>query len=82
MANDTKSKLPVVEVKPIAEKLSPVAPTDEKYTDGIFLKRSDGEKYALCIHEEDNYGRTHSLKNTAHFWQGTKEQFQEHFEKP
>lgn len=40
-----------------------------------------GELFALCKHDPDTYGRTHSLKNTVHFWQGSEAQFQATFEK-
>lgn len=40
-----------------------------------------GEPFALCKHEPDTYGRTHSLKNSLHFWQGTEGAFQLYFEK-
>lgn len=76
-----KSTLPIVEAKPIEEKLSPSAPTDDKFVHGIFIHRVDGQKYALCIHEPDGYDNTHSLKNTANFWQGTKEAFKNTFDK-
>jgi hypothetical protein len=55
------------------------SPKDEDFTDGIF--EMDGEKYALCIHDEDHYGRTHSCKNSVHFWQGSKEEFNASFNK-
>lgn len=57
------------------------APKDEDYTDGVFTRTSDGEDYALAIHEPDTYGKTHSAKNSRHFWQGTKEEFKKEFEK-
>lgn len=40
-----------------------------------------GEEFALCIHDPNSYGRTHSLKNSLHFWEGTEGQFQLQFEK-
>jgi hypothetical protein len=55
------------------------APKDEEHTDGIFEK--DGEKYALCIHDPDIYGNTHSLKNSRHFWQGKEPEFNAKFKK-
>jgi hypothetical protein len=60
------------------------APKDEEFTDGIFVKAEgdfSGEDFALCIHPPDTYGKTHSLKNSLHFWQGTKEEFRKTFEK-
>jgi len=56
------------------------APKEEDHTDGIFTGQ-DGEKYALCIHDPDVYGNTHSLKNSAHFWQGKIEAFNAKFTK-
>lgn len=40
-----------------------------------------GESFALCQHDPDVYGRTHSLKNSLHFWEGSESQFQMYFEK-
>ncbi len=54
-------------------------PNDEDFTDGIFTM--DGEDYALCIHRADGAGRTHSLKNSVHSWQGTREEFNAKFER-
>lgn len=48
-------------------------PSDDRFTDGIY--EMGGEKYALCIHEEDGYGNTHSLKNSLHTWQGKEADF-------
>ena len=54
-------------------------PKDEDFTDGIFSL--DGEDYALCIHTADGYGRTHSLKNSVHTWQGTEVEFNATFKR-
>lgn len=40
-----------------------------------------GEVFALCKHNPDVYGRTHSLKNSVHFWEGSESQFQIAFER-
>lgn len=40
-----------------------------------------GELFALCIHPANTYGRTHSLKNSLHYWEGTIGQFEAFFEK-
>ncbi len=48
---------------------------------GLYFCEKDGEHYALCIHEPDGYQRTHTAKNTVHFWQGTKTEFRALFEK-
>lgn len=40
-----------------------------------------GEAFALCVHEPDTYGRTHSLKNSIHFWEGSLGAFERFFEK-
>lgn len=40
-----------------------------------------GESFALCIHPANTYGRTHSLKNSLHYWEGTIGQFEAFFEK-
>lgn len=60
------------------------APLDEEYTDGLYVMPEGdfaGEVFALCIHPADTYGRTHSLKNSLHAWQGTKDEFKKTFEK-
>lgn len=53
-------------------------PNDYK---GKFLKESDGEVYGLCVVENDPLGRTHKARNDEHFWEGTKAEFKEQFEK-
>lgn len=75
------STIPVIDVIPEAELGidEGALPKDEDFTDGIFTM--EGEKYALCIHKPDVYGRTHTLKNTRHLWQGKEAQFNSHFEK-
>lgn len=40
-----------------------------------------GEVMALCVHEPNTYGRTHTLKNNLHQWEGSEMQFQVLFEK-
>jgi hypothetical protein len=59
------------------------APKDEDYTDGAFTNSLDGEPYALCIVDdaESVDGKTHFAKNSRHFWNGTKAQFKEIFDK-
>ncbi len=39
------------------------------------------EVFALCIHPANTYGRTHSMKNSLHYWEGTIGQFEAYFEK-
>ncbi len=56
-------------------------PKDEDFTEGVFVNQKDGNPYALCIHEADGYGRTHSLKNSTHTWQGTEVEFNASFKK-
>lgn len=56
-------------------------PPDEEFTDGVFISKIDGEQYALCKHDADGYGRTHSLKNSIHTWQGNSAEFNATFEK-
>lgn len=55
------------------------APTDEMYTDGEYVQKSNGEVFALCIHEPDGYGKTHSLKNQAHTVQVNEGEFDAQF---
>ncbi len=39
------------------------------------------ESFALCIHPPNTYGRTHSLKNSLHYWEGSIGHFELYFEK-
>lgn len=80
--NAPHKNLPVVESKlPQSRVTESNAPTDDKFTEGTFIHAGQQEPYALATHEPDAYGRTHSLKNTLHFWQGTKEEFNKFFNK-
>ena len=81
-----KSVSPIPYVKPPdhVDFLNPAQPLDEEYTDGIYIKNdgdAKGEEFALCVAEPDGYHCTHFLKNTVHFWSGTKSQFKEQFDK-
>ena len=75
--------LPVIDFVAPPAILDPRAmpPRDEDHDKGAFTRLSDGELYALAIHEKDTYGRTHSLKNTLHFWQGSEPEFRMQFTK-
>ncbi len=76
--------IPKVEPKPIPDEVSPELPKDEDYTHGLFVKltgQDAGEQFAVAVHPEDSYGRTHTAKNSLHFWQGNAAQFREHFDK-
>lgn len=74
------SNIPVVEEKPAdSEIVKGVA--DEDFKDGQFVDRETNEKFALCIHAADDYGRTHSLKNSLHFYQCTEAEFRLKFDK-
>ena len=58
-------------------------PEDEKYK-GEYLNSEDGEIYALHIADVkdcDETLRTHHLKNTLHYWNGTEEDFRRIFTK-
>lgn len=68
----------IPEAKVYGERMQP---KDEEFTDGMFKHSETGEPYALCKHEPDTYGNTHSLKNSAHFWQGREKEFRATFEK-
>lgn len=74
-ATEAKSLIPTVEVEKAKDSgLDPCpVPSDDKFTDGIYYL--DGVPFALCVHENDGYGRTHTLKNSASLWEGTAEQF-------
>jgi len=79
------SPIPQVEARPeVSTVVSGGAPADEDYAGGIFTMTAGawiGEDFALCIHAPDTYERTHSLKNSLHFWQGKAEEFRKTFEK-
>lgn len=77
----TASPIPQVEVLPPAILAEDNNLTDDMFTGGTYNKRSTGQPFALCVHAEDQYGNTHSLKNSVHFWQGTAAQFAADFEK-
>lgn len=83
VVNAPHPNLPVVDAVPMPESRIKEScfPAEEKFTDGVFIHADQQEKYALAIHEPDAYGRTHSLKNTIHSWQGTKEEFNRVFNK-
>lgn len=78
-----KSFLPQVEEKPLPQPLAIEAPGDNEFHRGLYVMREGhhaGEQFALAIHDEDLYGKTHSLKNSLHFWQGTAEEFRTNFD--
>lgn len=59
----------------------PTPPMD-KFTEGTFVRKSDGEEYALAVVPANPLnGRTHRAMNTAHYWEGTEEQFVKAFTK-
>lgn len=81
-----KSNIPNVSAKNVPE--VPIEDggsfKDEDFTDGNYVMRKGdhvGEPFALCKHNPDVYGKTHTLKNNVHFWQGSEEQFRLAFEK-
>jgi hypothetical protein len=62
--------------------LAAQAPTADKFKNAKrFIQRSSGEAFALVVHDPDTYGRTHTLMNQAHTWQGTEGEFIMEFEK-
>ena len=73
------SPIPQIVIVPEDVKVEHSTPKDEEYTGGLWTK--DGEPYALCIHEPNEAGKTHTLKNSRHFWQGTNEEFKAAFER-
>ncbi len=77
------SPIPQVEKTPIATEGSDPCPyiPDERFTDGIWNRVSDGEDYALCIHEKDGYEQTHTARNSEHQWQGRAADFNAAFTK-
>jgi hypothetical protein len=60
-------------------KVNPVP--ESAYTGGLWRNLKDGMVYALALHAEDNYFRTHSLKNSHFSWQGSAEEFKQQFER-
>lgn len=80
MAKEKAPNIPVVEESPVESDV-PKGASDEDYKDGQFVDRETNEKFALCIHDADDYGRTHSLKNSLHFYQCTEEEFRQKFDK-
>lgn len=79
-----ESPLPVVARKDSVINSEPGQPLDHEYTDGIFVKRTGaaaGEPFALCIHAANDFGITHTAKNTAHTWSGTEAEFRQEFDK-
>lgn len=73
--------LPVVEVKETTIKETSNGPRDEDFTRGKFKDKETGEIFALAVHEPDDYFRTHSLKNSAHFFQCTESEFRLRFDR-
>lgn len=75
--------IPLVAKNPEAENGSDPCPyiPDEKFTSGVWIRASDGEEYALCIHPADGYGQTHTARNTVHQWQGRAVDFNSAFTK-
>jgi hypothetical protein len=77
------SPIPLVEKVEASETGSDPCPyiPDDRFVNGIWIRESDGEEYALCIHKEDGYGQTHTARNTVHQWQGRAEQFNAAFQR-
>lgn len=71
---------PVIRSAPATRELSATLPRPEDYK-GEYVKNDDGETYGLAIIENDPLGRTHKLQNDVHFWEGTKDEFKQQFEK-
>jgi hypothetical protein len=78
---EKKSPLPVVEPEIIPVPKHDVLPKDADFKDGIYNFRKTGKPFALCKHDVDGYGRTHTLKNTVDTWSGTEAEFIVAFEK-
>lgn len=77
----THPNLPVVDTKEVEIKETSNGPRDEDFTRGNFKDKETGEVFALAIHEPDDYFRTHSLKNSAHFFQCTESEFRLRFDR-
>ena len=76
--------VPLVEAAPVAADdgtdPTPYIP-DERFTDGLWTRNSDGEVYALCIHKPDGYQQTHTARNSIHQWQGVAADFFANFQR-
>lgn len=70
--------IPTVEDTPALPSAAEV-PADSEYK-GTY-KGKDGEKYALAVREDEPSEKTHFLKNSRHFWNGTLAEFKDQFEK-
>lgn len=77
----SESPIPQVESKASELSLNPAQPNDSEFTDGIYVKESDGEQYAVCITEPREYENTHFAKNSVHFWSGRATDFKLLFNK-
>lgn len=77
------SPIPQVEKTPVAETGSDPSPyiPDDRFVNGVWIRQSDGEEYALCIHEPDGYGQTHTARNSVHQWQGGAAAFNAAFQR-
>jgi len=75
--------IPQVTPNPISETGADPCPyiADDKFVNGIWVRNSDGEEYALCIHPPDGYNQTHTARNSVHQWQGRAEQFHADFQR-
>lgn len=68
----------------VSDEVDGIVFRDEDFTDGHYVMRKGahvGETFALYKHEPDTYAKTHSLKNSQHFWQGNEAEFAVAFEK-
>jgi hypothetical protein len=54
---------------------------DSKFCGGLWRDTETGETFALAVHEENGYFRTHTCKNSAHYWEGTEGEFKQKFER-
>ncbi len=73
---------PIPQIQPveeIVERAEGQPPNDHEYTDGIY---TDGvEDFALAIVESERNDKTHFLKNSLHFWNGSETEFKLKFTK-
>lgn len=77
---DWPDNIPVAQESVSTGTAGSVRPKLEDY-DGEYIRKSDGETYALAVVEDDPSGKTHNAINTLHFWEGTEEQFKVEFAK-
>lgn len=77
-----KSNIPEVEPEDTDQfEIVDEPPAEDQYAAQFFTRKSDGQKYALCVRLTDPRGKTHWLRNSLRTWCGTEAEFKDQFEK-